>query len=366
MKQRSKLSICFMYGLMLMLVAAGPSGQTAQGTASQEADPACRQEPLKLTFIANKGVLVSSGDKKVLIDALFDKPNAEYRAPSPDVLDMIMKGEAPYDGVDLLLVTHNHPDHFDALQVTRYLETVPGPILLAPADAVAEMRKGAAYWTRIESRVVSLDIKVGEKEKRDLKRIPVTAFRTLHSGDRESPMNVMYLFELNGWAVFHEGDSPGKVDGYHDFGLGSAPVNLALVHFWFPLEPNCSSFLQEVLKPDHIGLMHLPTRLESDAPGKIDQVRKYYKDIFLMLPGMPAKVFQKENLAGKSSFSSGPLASMAMLVDPWVDPDEKFRLLSCPPQEGQRIIGVCGPELVSGPFGRLFPLLLKLRPRGVR
>jgi len=29
----------------------------------------------------------------------------------------------------------------------------------------------------------------------------------------------------------------------------------------------------EVLKPDHIALMHLPIRLEGDAPGKIDQVR---------------------------------------------------------------------------------------------
>lgn len=49
--------------------------------------------------------------------------------------------------------------------------------------------------------------------------------------------------------------------------------------------------MQEVLKPDHIALMHLPIRLESDAPGKIDQVRKYYKDIFLLLPGMPSKVY---------------------------------------------------------------------------
>jgi hypothetical protein len=39
--------------------------------------------------------------------------------------------------------------------------------------------------------------------------------------------------------------------------------------------------------------MHLPVRLEGDAPGKIDQVRQFYKDIFLLLPGMPAKGFEK-------------------------------------------------------------------------
>lgn len=279
-----------------MPVAAGSSGQTAQGLGPWNTDQDGRREPLQLTYIANEGVMISSGNQKVLIDALFDKPNAEYRAPSPDVLVKIMKGEAPYDGVDLLLVTHNHPDHFDAPLAARYMAMFPGSILLAPADAVAELRKAAADWIKIESRVVSFDIKVGEKELRDLKQVQVTAFRTLHSGDRESPMNVMYLFELNSWRIFHEGDSPGKADEYRDFGLGSTPVDLALVHFWFPLEPNCARYLQEVLKPDHIGLMHLPIRLESDAPGKIDQVRKYYKDIFLTLPGMPAKAFQKEYL----------------------------------------------------------------------
>ncbi len=276
--------------LAFVSVMAGASGRISQGEIRQDPGQRGRRAPLRLAFIANSGVLVSSGDQKVLIDALFDKPNPEYRAPSPEVLDKIMKGAPPFDGVGLVLVTHNHPDHFDASLAARYMETVPGPILLAPADAVAELRKAAADWARIEPRVVPLDLKVGERAERSLKRVPVTAFRTPH-GKQEAPMNIMFLFELGGWRVFHEGDSPGNVDEYRGFGLGSAAVDLALVHFWFPLEPRCARFLQEVLKPDHIALTHLPIRLEADAPGKIDQVRNSYKDIFLMLPGMPAKVF---------------------------------------------------------------------------
>jgi len=252
-----------------------------------------KAEPLSLAFIANCGALVSCGDSKVLIDALFDKPHPDYRAPAPEVLDKIMKGEAPFDGVDLVLVTHNHADHFDAALAVRYMEARPEPVLLAPSDAVEAMRKAAADWMKIAPRIVSLDLKVGEKEKKDVKQIPVTAFRTLHSGDREAPMNLMYLFELDGWSVFHEGDSTGNPEAYQGFGLGSARVDLALVHYWFPLDPNASRFLQEVLKPSHIALIHLPIRLESDAPSKIDQVRKYYKDIFLLLPGLPAKIMEK-------------------------------------------------------------------------
>jgi L-ascorbate metabolism protein UlaG (beta-lactamase superfamily) len=250
------------------------------------------KKPLELAFVANAGVLVASGGSKVLIDALFDKPNPEYRAPSPDVLEKIMKGEAPFDNIDLVLVTHNHPDHFSPALAVRYLETVPGPVVLAPADAVAEMRNAAADWKRIESRIVSLDLEVGGQAKRDLNGIPVRAFRTLH-GKQDSPMNLMYLFDIAGRRVFHEGDSPGSVEDFRVFGLGQEPVDLALVHYWFPLEPNCARFLQETLKPGHIALTHLPIRLEGDAPGKIDQVRQGYPDIFLLLPGMPSKSFQR-------------------------------------------------------------------------
>jgi 2-polyprenyl-3-methyl-5-hydroxy-6-metoxy-1,4-benzoquinol methylase/L-ascorbate metabolism protein UlaG (beta-lactamase superfamily) len=272
----------------------GPPTLHVQMLARKLAPEKGGNAPLVLAYVANSGVLVGSGETKVLIDALFDKPNPEYRAPAPEVLDKMMKGAPPFDGVDLVLITHNHPDHFDAALGVRYLEARPEPVLLAPADAVEEMRKAAADWTKIDSRVVSLDLKAGEKGMKDLNRIPVTGFRTLHSGDLESPMNLMYLVDLNGWRVFHEGDSNGKPEVYQGFGLGDTPVDVALVHFWFPLEPNCARFLQEVFKPDHIALTHLPIRLEGDAPGKIDQVRQYYKDIFLLLPGMPAKVFSKQ------------------------------------------------------------------------
>jgi len=247
--------------------------------------------PLTMNYLANMGVLVDSGGTKVLIDALFDKPNPEYRAPAPETLEKIMKGEAPFNRVKLALVTHNHPDHFAADVALRFLESQTQAILMAPADAVADMRKTAADWPRIESRIIALDLKPGEKAARNIAGIPFTVVRTLHSGDRDSPMNLMYLFEVNGRRIFHEGDSTGKPEVFGGFGLESAPLDLAVVHYWFPLEPNMSKYFQEVFQPDHIALGHLPVRLESDAPGKIDMVRKYYKDVFLMLPGMPEKIF---------------------------------------------------------------------------
>lgn len=287
---------------MMVLAAVGASGQAR---ASAKVSPGLTGEavaPLALTYVANMGVLVGVSETKVLIDALFDKPNPDYRAPEPGTLDKIMKGEPPFDGVDLVLVTHNHPDHFDAALAVRYLENRPGPALLAPADAVEAMRQAAADWARIGARVTAVDLKVGEKRSLDPKGIPVTACRTLHSGDLDTPMNLMYLFDLDGRRVWHEGDTNGKPEIFQAFGLDKTLMDLAVVHFWFPLEPNCTRFLQEDLKVGHIALSHLPIRLEGDAPSKIEPVRQHYKDIFLLLPGMPDNALQGGTTLGPERF----------------------------------------------------------------
>lgn len=275
----------------------------AAGALTPEASPARPGEwglaarprgPLTLAYIANEGVLLSSGDKKVLIDALFDKPHPDYRAPSPEALDGLMKGTPPFDGVDLLLVTHDHPDHFDAALAARYLAASAGTTLVAPSDAVASLRKAAAAeWGKIEPRVVSLDLKVGEKSARDFSGLAVKAFRTLHSGDRESPMNLIYLFDLEGWRVVHEGDSPGKSEEFARLGLGAEAIDLALVHFWFPLVPDGVRLLRDVLKPAHIALMHYAISDETVWVERAEAIRSSFSDLILLLPGMSARELRK-------------------------------------------------------------------------
>jgi L-ascorbate metabolism protein UlaG (beta-lactamase superfamily)/predicted methyltransferase len=260
------------------------------GTAATRPAPDTGRPPLSLTYVANAGVLVAAGNAKVLIDALFDRPNPAYRAPSADTIEKMVAGAAPFDGVTLVLVTHNHPDHFDARVALRFLENRRDAVLVAPADAVEAMRGVATEWSRVSSRVVPIDGPVGHLLTRQLQGVSVTAMRTRH-GSSEAPPNVMYLVEANGWRLFHEGDSPGDVEEYRRFGLGGAPVDLALVHFWFPFEPNCARFLEEVLRPDHVALTHLPIEREGDLPTKADAVRKRYKDLILLLPGMATRTF---------------------------------------------------------------------------
>ena len=283
------------FGLLavaLSLQARGPEGPTPPG-ASRRSGQAATRVPLLLTYVANMGVLVSSGDSKVLIDALFDYPNNRFgRVPAPETLESIMKGEPPFDGVNLVLATHKDQDHFSGILAARYLEAHPEPVLVAPADAVEAMRKTAPNWPAIASRIISLDLEIRESVRKEPAGIPLTIIRTTH-GTTPWPMNHMYLIDLNGWRVFHEGDASGRPDDYRGLGLESARVDLAVVQYFWPIHPHLPfrGFLLELLKPDHIALGHLNIAEENVAEGKIDEVRRRYKDIFVLLPGLPAKVF---------------------------------------------------------------------------
>lgn len=94
-----KKTTCIVSLIAIMFVADWIYRQPLSGHATRSSLVA-QKHPLVLTYAANSGVLVSSGETKVLIDALFDKPNPEHRAPAPEVLDKIMKAEAPFDGVE--------------------------------------------------------------------------------------------------------------------------------------------------------------------------------------------------------------------------------------------------------------------------
>ncbi len=251
-----------------------------------------QESVIEVTYLANEGFLVAIENNKVLIDALFDNPNPNYRAPSEDVLEQLLSGKAPFDDVDLVLVTHNHPDHFSPSFAARFIENNPDVLLIAAKDAVTAMKDNSKDWEYVQDRVFSYELKPGETAKKTVGEIAIKMYRTLHSGDLESPHNLMYLIKMNGRTIFHEGDSDGKLAVFQDTGLDKEKLDLALVHYWFPLLPDGARIIQEVLKPAHVGLMHLPIQSESDAPNKIDAVKSNYKDIFLFVERGEKKIIR--------------------------------------------------------------------------
>jgi L-ascorbate metabolism protein UlaG (beta-lactamase superfamily) len=276
---------------LVTILLAGLLAAVCGGAGESQQHEDATESRLDLLFVANEGVLVRTAAHKVLIDALFTDPPPDYAAPPAEMLQQMEGGRAPFDDINLVLVTHNHADHFDPALAARFLGSNPQAQMIAPEDAATALRDSSEQWASIADRVIPIALSPGERSQRTVAGITLTAYRTLHSGDRETPQNLMYLIEIDGHTVFHEGDSDGKPETFTGFGLGGKHIDLALVHFWFPLDADGEGILLGILKPDHVGLFHLPEQLRSDAPTTIGQVAANYGDIFLLMDPGESRTF---------------------------------------------------------------------------
>jgi L-ascorbate metabolism protein UlaG (beta-lactamase superfamily) len=71
--------------------------------------------------LGNEGVMISTGNQRVLIDAVHG-PYSEYASPPPYELQAMQARKFPYDGPEVVLVTHIHGDHFSARKLGLHLE----------------------------------------------------------------------------------------------------------------------------------------------------------------------------------------------------------------------------------------------------
>ena len=98
------------------------------------------QEGVSITFLANEGVMLSSGGKKVLIDGLFLRYGPDFAVPADSTQAALRTARAPFDAVDLILVTHRHGDHFHPETVAAHLRANPRATLLTSKQVIDSLR----------------------------------------------------------------------------------------------------------------------------------------------------------------------------------------------------------------------------------
>lgn len=119
----------------LVLPSAGCSSQAGSLTDQSDA-AAARKVPVKLQLVRSGTLKLSYAGKTILLDPMLSPKGAmdpfAGRARNPTV-DLPMKPEAVVAGVEFVLITHAHPDHFDPAAVS--LLPAGTPILCQPPDA---------------------------------------------------------------------------------------------------------------------------------------------------------------------------------------------------------------------------------------
>lgn len=83
---------------------------------------------MRIQRTANAGVLLELDGKRILLDGVCEG-HGPYLATPGWISDILLQDLIP----DALIYTHRHPDHYDELFVSHYLQNTAGPII-GPAD----------------------------------------------------------------------------------------------------------------------------------------------------------------------------------------------------------------------------------------
>lgn len=214
-------------------------------------------------YLANAGVMVVAGQKKVLFDPFFATNFGIYQVVPEGERRAVMSGEPPYNNISAVFISHAHADHFDASAVTTYLQRHPAVRLFAPQQAVSKMALDETPQT-LQERVTGIRLSFGDNAwLRAEKGLALDAVRIPHAGwpGRAEIENLLFRVSFSDQTtVIHLGDADVDINHYLPYRAHwqSKVTHWAFPPYWFYYSMEGRDILSEVIKAQHSTGMHVP------------------------------------------------------------------------------------------------------------
>jgi L-ascorbate metabolism protein UlaG (beta-lactamase superfamily) len=276
MNARSSIAFAFILYAALSatgLVVAGASCRPvypAPIVASEEMlEELPQNSALEIRYIANEGVLLTSRDKRVLIDGLHRKYEDDY-AYLPDAeREKIEAAGAPFDKIDLILVSHRHGDHFHPESVGLHLRNNPKTLFASSRQVVDEMAASFPGYASIKDRVTPIMYSLKSRQAMKLAGIDVEFLCVGHGSGRHAVIqNLGHVINIGGKKVLHVGDAEITPEIFETKG-----IDIAILPYWFLTSKTGPELIDRHIKPKQLIAVHI-------GPVEGDQVRLDVKKNF--------------------------------------------------------------------------------------
>ncbi len=228
-------------------------------------------------YLANEGVMVQKGAVKILFDPLYNQNYGTYMLVPEDMRRALMSGEAPFDGIDIVFISHAHGDHFSAEPMLEFLRNHSQTKLVASTQAVDKLKAVAKPDDMtIFSRVEALALGPNDPPLSfRLDGVEIEAVRIPHAGGpgRASVQNYVLRVGLDEETrVMHMGDADPALRHFVplDTHWQAKRTRLAMPPYWFFYTEEGRTIMDEHLNAEHFTGVHVPA--------DVDAVRRKHPD----------------------------------------------------------------------------------------
>lgn len=217
----------------------------------------------KAHYLGNSAVVVQNSGIKIMFDPFFHNDFGIYQQVPAPLREKVMAGEAPYDGIDAIFISHAHEDHFNVHDVLSYLQRHPDTLLFGPLQAVSAI-EALSLSQEIQNRLHSVNLDFGEAPVRFNKgQLDVEVVRIPHAGwpARKEVHNLVFRVSLaQQHTAMHMGDADPDDDHYLPYRAywEAKKTDINFPPYWFFSSAEGRDILHEILNANkHIGV-HVP------------------------------------------------------------------------------------------------------------
>jgi len=252
-----KIPVCW------VMVATCLTVQAHQASEHVKVQSVAAQDAGEVMYLGNTGLWVSHGQLQVMFDPFFHNHYGQYQLVPESIRQDIFAGKAPFDAVEMILISHAHEDHFDAGDLLKYLTAHKQTRLLAPQQAIEQLQKLSGY-ANIQSQVLGFGLHKGDEPvSHEIDGIRVEAVRIPHAGwpARAEVANLVYRVTLNDQVtVMHMGDADPDDEHFEPYQShwASQITDRAYPPFWFMLVPDGQAILANRIHARHATGVHVP------------------------------------------------------------------------------------------------------------
>jgi L-ascorbate metabolism protein UlaG (beta-lactamase superfamily) len=204
-----------------------------------------------VTYVGNAGFLINIGDKKILIDALFKGFEGNYIIPR-HIQEKLKLAQAPFDKVDLILVTHAHGDHFNVNMVSEHMKNNPKAIFASTQQSVKRLNG-------FSDRSIIFNPSKKKSDKKEVQGFSIETFFLPH-GPNSKIINIGFLVSVNGVTFFQTGDADFEqftFDEFRSLQLPERKIDLLFIqHYYLRGDSLNAKFVKEAIGGKYIIPIH--------------------------------------------------------------------------------------------------------------